>query len=202
MKYIRIIFIICLFVLINCKDNSFNISKYNLCEENKHFIEKLYQRDNALFPYFTNYGNLDPSGNYYFFKKYNLVNGLFFELTFSDTCSQEMNKKMLIKKGYDYTEIKWKLDSFQYSKRNVYDRKLTHCDGVLMSYGQIKHPINKNENFEKELLEKILIIDSAFIASGFWIIVDENGKVSDIESYIRHSKEVESIISEKLLQSD
>jgi len=132
MKYFRAFFVIYILLLTGCKDPAPDVAAYNLCEENERFIKSVYERGNALFPYATNYGNLRPTGDYYFFKKYNLVNGLHFELAFYDTCSQEMNKKMLIKKGYDYTEIKWKLDSFQYVNRKGFDRIIKHFDGKLI----------------------------------------------------------------------
>jgi hypothetical protein len=39
-----------------------------------------------------------------------------------------------------------------------------------------------------------LIKDPTFRINGFWLVIDENGKVKNIEKYIKHSEEIDEYV--------
>ena len=196
--------------------NCGNKRKIDDCTDMSSFLINNFEKGNNIFIVPDNTQYLDYE-YYYAFKKYDVVNYLYFYPESVDSCNMLNIKKQLIKKNIPIDKVVKDLDSIvniKGEKHKEHSAKiLSYKKAFLRRYNDnvfefngafLTRPTLKNmlfTDFEKHLTSKILEIDSTFIQSSFWIVVDSTGSVSEIEKYVKHSDKVDSLIIENLIKS-
>jgi hypothetical protein len=199
-------------LLVNCefKGNS------EECKNISQFVVTNFKKGNNVFivPENTQYGEYE----YYFaYKKYDIINYLYFYPESVDSCNIINIKKQLIKNNKPIQSIIKDMDSIvdlensksrKYSSGDLSLKKAflrTYHDNILEFNGAfLTRPFLANESFsdfDNKLIDKILKIDSTFVQSSFWIVVDSMGNASKIERYVKHSNKVDYLIIESLKKS-
>ncbi|MBS4039089.1 MAG: hypothetical protein KGZ81_00665 [Flavobacteriales bacterium] len=195
MRYVLKLIFFLLYVYVftlSCKKDDSNIDTQ--CLKAKSLIDYYSRNDNTIIP-FLDYNN-ENATEYFVFKKYNLVSSVHYEYITSDSCAKLRVNEILNKRyGNNLLNIKKSIDSFNMLKE--YSLVVKNYDGILHDKGYVRcKPMDGT--FKSKLLEKVKEKDSTFRINSFWIVIDKDGNIKDIERYIKHSDEIDSFVIKNL----
>ena len=158
--------------------------------------------------YYIHKINYSEAIQYLVFKKYKLIDYLQFYPITTDSCFKiEMDKKIeskinkkIIFLSNEIEKLKEEEESIEPGLRGG---NLRYIDSIYMPIGDIEQPLLKypmqERNFKEYLVKNIKKnLDSTYRSSSFWIVVNKKGEVEKIESYKKHSIEVDGFIEKEL----
>jgi hypothetical protein len=208
----KIIFCFLLCGLLNCESKK----KLEDCNSIGKEIKTEFEKGNNIF-IVTKNGRYHDLEYYFAYKKYGIVNHRCFFSEFMSNCEVISVKKELKLRNIPVKTIINDMDSiagivdkkrvqFLSKKINSNDAFLRkYSDSILEYTGAFMTRPTLNDMtfsyFDEKLLDKILKIDSTFVQSSFWIVIDSNGHVMKIERYIKHSSDVDNLIIQSLKKS-
>jgi hypothetical protein len=189
---VLIFFLIISVLLLSCKNDDNNLEFQ--CLKTKKLIDYYSRNGNTILP-FLDYNN-ENTTEYFVFKKYNFVSSVHYEHIISDSCAKlRVNEILNNRYGKNLLNIKKSIDSF--NKLKGHSLVVKDFDNVLHDKGYVRcRPMDNR--YKSMLLEKVLKKDSTFRINSFWIVIDKEGNVKNIERYIKHSDEIDSIVIKTL----
>lgn len=184
-----------IYCTISCKEK---VNRFeNKCNEIKSIAQNEIKKGNIYLYSKHNYSELEW---YFIFKKYRIIEYTDFYPISIDSCFiYEMNK-YIEKNISPIRNIIKDLDSLENSNYFKFknDEKQTFFDGIhefprtYKERREIQHP--SFDELRDTLNKKIMLIDSTFSKNSFWLEINDNGEIENIEIYRSHSKKVDSLV--------